>query len=111
MIHVICAGLSTYVTFVTAPSGLIGGLLLVKSKKTETVRVWRWVPGVAEKTIQNCGMCRTFHQDSSCSATYLHKLMHYTKLNNAVRHRHSVKTAYCMQLGSAGTLSQMALTS
>ena len=68
MIHVICAGLSsTYVTFVTAPSGLIGGLLLVKSKKTETVCVcvWRWVPGVAAKTIQNCGMCRTFHQDSS----------------------------------------------
>lgn len=35
---------------------------------------------------------------------YLHKLIHYTKLNCAALHQHCVKTAACMQLGSASTL-------
>lgn len=34
---------------------------------------------------------------------YLHKLIHYTKLNCAALYQHCVKTAACMQLGSAST--------
>jgi hypothetical protein len=63
------------------------------------------VPGGGLKSLHNCGMCCTFHQDISLLGNiYLPSLIHFTNLNCSALHQHYLQTAACMQLGGASSL-------